>query len=1118
MMDLFEKRASTGDKVVLTLKNGKEMEGEITDFGMDYIALKTKRGIAGVHHSMVGTWEVLLDSDKVQSKKENEISYLELEPGTAPDETDIEYVQIEDTEIPEDEEKEENNEDKSLFEDRIEDNNFFEARIEDKSFFEDQIEDYSLIEARIEEILRDFTAKVAGSELALHEHDPSLPLNILDSDNLQEEKKQWDKINSQYQNCIKNRNYSQLSILASELLKFAEKHPEIGVFHYNAGCFLTRIEAFEKALAHFEEAFAREPSPGYLYNAAYAALEIPDFEKAHINLATYFNMVRPTDDPGAWYTFCGLTEKEPLISVFRNVLFSSLEGRSVEEGNEGKEIDQLNEDYDRNSPLLLLKSTLYVLQKNRKYREAEPLITFLEELKNGKEVIDWEKVESLLDLALAGFSENKPAEYRNRIEISNEYEKDTNFNIALNGEGEEEEETEAEAETEAKVGAETGKGAETKARAETGKETETKARVETGKGAETKARAETGKGTETKKRAETGKETETKKRAETKTEAEEGEMDVEELNSFSFKSSSFYGDECCDKSGSSEAFYSTVPRRHGYIFKYIAPQGYGFIRDEEGRTPFFHLSSVIDGSISAMELSNVYWGAEVHVIFQPAVGEHGNIAVRISAYEVLDEMQKLAERYAEGGDYKKAIELSEYLLSIDSNYPISETHLESWKGKQKEILEKEEELNERVEKEPKSREGWNSKASFLIEHKRYEEALPALERVIELTPEIVNSLPVRRQISSFSAIYDSNPEYARALRKKGFVLHKLGRDKEALETINEALDLEPEHAGALALRSSGLLKLDRPQEAQEIIDFLLEKEPENPEFLFLKGKALLKFYEYEAGIEYLEKALEKAPKKSPEKPEILLKYGYALSKLGSFDEAIKAYDKVLSIQPENNLALSNKGFILIMTGEYEKALDLYNGLIQLNPLNARLWSKKGAILTKMNRSEEASRAVDRALEIAPKNAETLFTKGYIYSKIGRDEEALRYFDRVLALTPFDQKALAKRAFVLSKLGRHAEAFESIGEALDISRYNPRTWYYKGVIHYNLEEYDEALFAFNKSAELNPADDRIERMKQFTLVKLGRYEGEMEATTSELLVEEELFDKELQEEYDSAFEN
>ncbi len=1043
MMDLFEKRASSGDKVVLTLKNGKEMEGEITDFGMDYIAIKTKRGIAGVHHSMVGAWEVLLDSDKVQTKKENEISYLELEPGTGPGENDIEYVQIEDTEIPEDEENEEKNED----------NSFVESQIENNSFFESQIEDYSLIETRIEEILGDFTSKVAVSKLALHEPDPSLPLNILDSDNPQEEKKQWDKINNQYQNCIKNRNYSQLSILASELLKFAEKHPEIGVFHYNAGCFLTRIEAFEQALAHFEEAFTREPSPGHLYNAAYAALKIQDFEKAHINLAAYFNMVSLADDTDAWYTFCGLTEKEPLISVYRDVLFSSQKDTSSEEG---KEIYQLNEDYDHNNPLLLLKSALYVLQKNRKYREAEPLIIFLEELKRGKEALEWEKVESLLDLALAGFSDNKPAEYRNRIEILKEHEKDTDFNIALSGEEEE--------------------------------ETETETRVEANE------------------------------RAEIEKKAEEGEMDVEELNSFSFKSSSYYRDECSDKSESSEAFYSTVPRRHGYIFKYIVPHGYGFIRDEEGRTPFFHLSSVIDGSISAMELSNVYWGAEVHVIFQPAIGEQGDIAVRISAYEVLDEMQKLAERYAEGGDYKKAIELSEYLLSIDSDYPISETHLESWKGKQTEILEKEKELNELIENEPKSREGWNSKADLFIEHKRYEEALPALERVIELTPEVLNSLPVRRQISSFSAIYDSNPKYAGALRKKGFVLNKLGRDKEALETINEALDLEPEHAGALALRASGLLRLDRPQEAQEIIDRLLEQDPENREFLFLKGKALLKFYEYEAGIGYLEKALQQAPKKSPEKPEILLKYGYALSKLGSFDEAIKAYDKVLSIQPENSLALSNKGFILIMTGEYEKALDLYNGLIQLNPLNARLWSKKGAILTKMNRSEEASRAVDRALEIAPKNAETLFTKGYIYSKIGRDEEALKYFDKVLGLAPFDQKALAKRAFVLSKLGRHAEAFESIGEALDISRYNPRTWYYKGVIHYNLEEYDEALFAFNKSAELNPADDRIEKMKQFTLAKLGRYEGEMEATASELLVEEELFDKELQEEYDSVFAN
>lgn len=41
------------------------------------------------------------------------------------------------------------------------------------------------------------------------------------------------------------------------------------------------------------------------------------------------------------------------------------------------------------------------------------------------------------------------------------------------------------------------------------------------------------------------------------------------------------------------------------------------------------------------------------------------------------------------------------------------------------------------------------------------------------------------------------------------------------------------------------------------------------------------------------------------------------------------------------------------------------------------------------------------------------------------------------------------------------------------------------------------------------------MKQFTLVRLGRHEGEMQTAMDTLQADEELFDKGLQEEYDSS---
>jgi len=523
----------------------------------------------------------------------------------------------------------------------------------------------------------------------------------------------------------------------------------------------------------------------------------------------------------------------------------------------------------------------------------------------------------------------------------------------------------------------------------------------------------------------------------------------------------------------------------------------------------FHLTILSD-----VDLNNIYWGTQIQVIFQPTKGSQGDIAVQISSYLVVNEMQKLAERYADSGDFGKAIEQIKYVLSIDSEHPDSRALLEAWTKKQKEILEEEKTLNELIETEPGNTEGWGSKAEFLIGHKRYDEALYALDEVIRITPNFINSLSSKRQLSSFSELCDFNPEYVKAICKKSFVLYQLGMYKEALGFANKTLEIEPDHVGALSLKASSLLKLQRFQEAFELVAHALDLDPKNSELLFLKGKALLKFHKYEEGLEYLEKAYQLTPKK----PEVLLRKGYALSKLNRFEEALKVYDKIINLQPDNTKALSNKGFILIMTGKYEDALSLYNGLIQLNPFNSILWSKKGAILTKMHRSEEALKAVDRALEIVPNDSDSLFTRGYIYSKNGMYDEALRHFNSALELDPYDQKALAKKAFMLSRLGKHDEAFIAIEDALKINWHNSRTWYYKGVLHYNIGDYDKALSAFNRSAELNLEDTRIERMKQFTLVKLGMPEGKTGVAVNTLKVEEELFDRELQEEYELEFED
>lgn len=1074
MMGIFADRARTGKKVILTLINGIVLEGNIAGLGEDYILVETDRGSAGVRHAMVGAWELLSGS-----KPENESEIMKNGPWPGGAE------------------------------------GYSPENICPESGPEEEVEAYGPLAGRMGELLGDFKKNVTGAKLSLKEPDFSFPLNSLDSDHLQDDKKEWDKINSKYRDFIKNKNLSPIPLLVTELLKFARKYPEIGVFYYNAACYQVKLEDFQQALEYFEEAASREPLPEYFYNAAASALKIRDYEKARLSLARYFEFVDPLEARNAWYVFCGLTENRggagggntalPRYSLFRDVLLSCLRN-----SGQGEVVGQETGANGREKLEFLVKSALYLLEMGKKYREAESLVVFFDNEKNEDVVTEgenedgviegenkdgeieeekgaeWEEVTFLLEEALAVFSEYTGAECETNVEVLNQHKKGFQAE-GLKEKASQEIVQDVVQEVIKDVTQETSQRAVHESDAVGDREEP--GRIE--------SRNPQGEGSEKYNTGSNQKES---------GEIDEYDIDLEELKAIS--TSSLYESKNSKEGEPSKVLCSKIPRRVGDIYNYIAAQGYGFIMDREGKNHFFHVSSIIDSSISDGGLNNIAWGAQMRVVFESTKGSRGAIAVQISSYEVLNEMQKLAKRYAKARDYKKAVEQVEYLLSIEPEHPGSKELLEEWEIKQNVVFEEEEVLDELLKNEPGSRENWDSKADFLIKHGRHEEALPVVDKVIERTPEILNSLPSKKQLYSFRDLYALNPEYVKALCKKSFVLSRLGRHKEALETVDKALKIDHEHTDSLAMRASALLGLERPQEALEILEKVLEQEPKRGDFLFLKGKALLKFHEYEEGLEEFERARFLSPKN----PEILLKIGYALSKLNRFAEAVKAYDKAIELRPENPRALANKGFILIMAGKYEEALEFYNGLICLNPFNPMLWSKKGAILTKMHRSDEALRAVDQALEIAPYDSETLFTKGYIYSKNGRHEEALKYFDRVLELKPYDQKTLTKKAFVFSRLGRPYEAFEAIREALALSWHNPRTWYYKGFIHYNIEEYEEALLAFNKSAELNPADPRIERMKHFTLARLGRQEGENSADS--LQADEELFDKELQDEYDS----
>lgn len=343
MFDIFKAQITKGDEVHLFLTNGKELAGTVTEMSDTHVVVKTD------HDTVTTVFEKLLGGWEIR--------------------TSIETPPVESQEVPD-----------------------------------------PMHISRIDEILGDFNK--GNLKLAILSQKPpnfSFPLHSLSVEPLVKDKtkKEWDRINSQYQNYLKNKNLAQLPYLADMLMKLGESYPDTGAFYYNAGCFISMLDQHSEALQCFEKAFVAERRSQYAYNVACSALELKDYKKAHVFLALYFNETSPLSDLDAWYAFCNLTEHLHGYYTLKKIVNSTI----------ARVKDDMSKRDGNGCVNLLCKSVIYFLRENNKINETVPIISFLD-----GETHDVDEVRSLISSGLESLPQIPIPEYEEAIKLLEEKE------------------------------------------------------------------------------------------------------------------------------------------------------------------------------------------------------------------------------------------------------------------------------------------------------------------------------------------------------------------------------------------------------------------------------------------------------------------------------------------------------------------------------------------------------------------------------------------------------------------------------------------------------------------------------------------------------------------------
>jgi tetratricopeptide (TPR) repeat protein len=229
----------------------------------------------------------------------------------------------------------------------------------------------------------------------------------------------------------------------------------------------------------------------------------------------------------------------------------------------------------------------------------------------------------------------------------------------------------------------------------------------------------------------------------------------------------------------------------------------------------------------------------------------------------------------------------------------------------KEIEEKLGELDKKIEilemlGTPLKAEDYFNRGVGLYHKEKYEEALKAFEKAIEL-----------------------NPDKESAWNNKGATLSKLERYDEALKAHEKAIELNPNHIMALSNKGIALSNLERYDEALKAFEKAIELNPDDEVTWNNKGVTLDEYKRYDEAL----KAYEKAIELNPDKESAWNNKGATLSNLERYDEALKAFEKAIELSPDYDSAWFNKACAYSLKEDKKNMLDSLSKAIELNSKN-----------------------------------------------------------------------------------------------------------------------------------------------------------------------------------------
>ena len=331
---------------------------------------------------------------------------------------------------------------------------------------------------------------------------------------------------------------------------------------------------------------------------------------------------------------------------------------------------------------------------------------------------------------------------------------------------------------------------------------------------------------------------------------------------------------------------------------------------------------------------------------------------------------------------------------------------------------------------------WNSKGIALYDQKKYDEAIQAFDKAIDIDPQFEEAWYYKGVALFDQGKYDDanqaldkandiDPQDADAWREKGFALTRLGLTVESFDAFEKADELggstgtsTPETTTNSNAAGTNILDHSMASNVDESTNSVITRANEfspadSKAYSWLSlgnvGAGTVEWRWYTPdGYQYYTGSFNIPMPTSGDHWNTYTVWGYlniagssAVDHSGNwhvdiYRNGLKLLTENFYInggQPGTSLYWSNHCAALYEQGKLNEAIQACDKATDIDPQYAYAWNNKGAALDAQGKYDEAIQALDKAIDIDPQYASAWYNKGNALTALGQTSEAKAAYDK-----------------------------------------------------------------------------------------------------------------------------